>query len=573
MADIVKKMASGFLGLMVAAFVLGGCGEMNTGGPLKAPNMSGPKYGLFEVVLKSEVKLDNPFTDAQAEAVFTSPSGKDVAAEGFYFGQDEMGVKQWRVRFVPREHGRWRYAATLKASGNVVTNERGQFDCQGTQGHGFLRLSARNPYRMEYDDGTPFYPIGIQTCSFLQPDFDGPGPDGKRRSTTAEEWGKEFEGAVNLVRTQMGQGTTAGCALPLIAAGDKKAGVPPGPTDRYDLNLALRIDEAFKVYRERGMSQILILFQDMSLWGDGQSAFGSGRDVVNYKSKAAANLPAQERYIRYIVARFGCFVDIWELFNEDSFAPDDYLAHLAAVIRKADPYGHLITTNYARPSAAWSDIITWHEYMGMPANDVDPYLSQQIGLYKSYGKVVQNTEFGNQGGLSNVDPIKWRVAVWTAFTNESGVLFWGMSGRKVQPSTAPARGNANAYIGPDSRQHFRVLADFTRDMPVDMKPAPIGYTRHKDIRAYALGNGLVTAVYVHHFADYQKEYKHPDKLMVQTGPGRFKARWINPADGKEVAVDEFDTPQQYSLLAVPPVKIDLACRIDRTGLIELGANK
>jgi hypothetical protein len=263
------------------------------------------------------------------------------------------------------------------------------------------------------------------------------------------------------------------------------------------------------------------------------------------------------------VARFGCFVDIWELFNEDSFAPNDYLAHLAEVVRRADPYGHIITTNYARPREPWCQIVTWHEYMGMPANEVDLYLSQQIGLYKSYGKVVQNTEFGNQGGLSNVDPIKWRIGVWTAFMNESGMLFWSMSGRKVAAGPIKGPGNANAYVGADSRQHFRVLNAFTRDMPIDMKPVPIGYTRHKDIRLYALSNGQVTAVYVHHFADHEKEYRHEGKVMVQTGPGRFRARWIDPADGREVATEELNTPQHYSLLAVPPVKIDLACRIDR----------
>jgi hypothetical protein len=203
--------------------------------------------------------------------------------------------------------------------------------------------------------------------------------------------------------------------------------------------------------------------------------------------------------------------------------------------------------------------------MGMPANEVDLYLSQQIGLYKSYGKVVQNTEFGNQGGLSNVDPIKWRIGVWTAFMNESGLLFWSMSGRKVPAGPVKGPGNANAYVGPDTRQHFRVLNDFTRDMPIDMKPVPIGYTRHKDIRLYALSNGQVTAVYVHHFADHEKEYRYDDKLMVLTGPGRFRARWIDPADGREVATEELTTPQHYSLLAVPPVRIDLACRIDRIG--------
>ena len=45
----------------------------------------------------------------------------------------------------------------------VVVAAAGSFKCEGTPGHGFLRISKRNPFRYEYEDGTPFYPIGIQT--------------------------------------------------------------------------------------------------------------------------------------------------------------------------------------------------------------------------------------------------------------------------------------------------------------------------------------------------------------------------------------------------------------------------
>ncbi|KKL44663.1 hypothetical protein LCGC14_2363440, partial [marine sediment metagenome] len=242
--------------------------------------------------------------------------------------------------------------------------------------------------------------------------------------------------------------------------------------------------------------------------------------------------------------------------------PDDYLAHLAKVVRDADPYDRIITTNYARPRAKWCEIVTFHEYMGMPAAGVDAYLAKEIGKFKAYGKVVQNTEFGNQGWLSNYDPIKWRIAVWTAFMNESGILFWGMSGGKTT-GRRPYRGNANAYIGPESRQYFRVLNAFTRDMPIDMRPVASGYTEHNDLRIYALSNGAVSALYVHHFSDHKKAYQLPDPLFVQTGPGSFRVRWIDPADGKTVRTNRASTKGQYLSLKLPPVKIDLACRIDR----------
>ena len=335
-----KRMDSSVACIIVMGMLLSlacGCAQQqaNTGQPQTVV----PKYGMIDVSLFSRESLGNPFWDVAARARLTSPTGKDVEVEGFYYGDGE-----WRVRFVPREEGHWTYRATLTA-GKVLDEKRGEFACRGSAGHGFIRVSKVNPYRWEYEDGTPFYPIGIQTSGFLRPDFDGPDADGKWRGTSPENWLKEFKGAVNLVRTQFGQGTTDGCAVPLIPVPAKGAASSP---DRYDLELARKVDEIYRLHRAAGMSQILICFQDMSLFGEPKHVFGGGHDLKQSKSVSAANMPLQEKYLRYLVARYGAFVDIWELYNEDTWSPDDYLAHLAGVIRKADPYGHVVTTNLAR---------------------------------------------------------------------------------------------------------------------------------------------------------------------------------------------------------------------------------
>lgn len=546
--------------LGIAATMVGGLACAVTG----AETTTVPKYGLVELALHCADRFENPFRDAACSAEFVAPSGTRLRVEGFYDGDD-----CWRVRFVPREHGSWNWTARISGGAKPVESA-GQFECQGTEGHGFLRISRANPFRYEYEDGTPFYPVGIQTCNFLRPDFDGPEHEkGPRRMVSNAEWLQAFTGAVNLVRTQFGQGIRSGCALPLIAAPPKtEKGKAPLPftyqADRYDLALAREIDAVYREQRAAGISQILILLQDMSLWGQGMSAFGGIRDLVGYKSMRAPNLALQEQYIRYIVARYGAFADIWEIFNEDSFAPDDYLAHLAGVIRKADPYGRLLTTTYERPGASWSDMTTWHEYMGMPANEVDAYLVSQIALYKARGKLVQNTEFGNQNTLSNDDPLKWRIAVWTAHMQESSLLFWSMSQSKM-PAGFLKHGNANAYIGSETRGHFRVFHGLTRDLPVDLRPVTIGYTSQTDLRAYALCNGRQGLVYIHHFADHGKPYTLPSELMMQAGPGLWRLRWFSPDDGRELGTKEVRTPQQYLSFSLPEITVDLVGRLDRIG--------
>jgi hypothetical protein len=503
-----------------------------------------PRFGLFEIALTSPDAFQNPFMDVRVSAEFRAPDGRRVTVQGFYYGGAE-----WRVRLAPDQVGQWSYKARLSNTAKS-TLRSGTFRCVPSNRDGFVRVSKINPYRFELDSGKPFYPVGVQTCGYFQVDMDGPNPDGSSRIVPAATWIKAFEGATNLVRWQLGAGTRNGCALPLIPVG--------GSPDRYDTELAQKMDELLATQKAHGFSHIMVVFQDMSRWGAGETSFGNVRDVSGYKSITARNLRLQEAYIRYIVARFGCFVDIWEIFNEDSYAPDDYLAHLAAVIRKADPYGHPVTTNYTRP-AQWNELATWHAYVGMPANEVDIWVAAQVGKYKA-GKPVLNTEFGNKAILSNVDPIKWRVAAWAAFMSESNMLFWGMSGTKTTPGRP--RGNSNAYLGPDSRKHLRVLNDFTGDLPIDVRPVECSYSLEK-LRVYALANEKTAVIYVHHWADHKAPFVQKTPIYVHTGAGAYKATCIDPATGAVVHTQGISTRGQVAIFDLPPVTVDLACRLDR----------
>ena len=126
--------------------------------------ISVPLYGVFEADVTCAATMDNPFRDAVLTVDFHAPSGAVVPVTGFY-----AGGESWRVRFVPREPGAWTWQATLRTPGQTLSKQ-GTFACEGRAGHGFLRISPRNTRRFEFEDGTPFYPIGIQTCNFLKPD-------------------------------------------------------------------------------------------------------------------------------------------------------------------------------------------------------------------------------------------------------------------------------------------------------------------------------------------------------------------------------------------------------------------
>lgn len=509
-----------------------------------------PRFDVFEVALASKAVLDNPFSEAGARAEFTAPGGRVAHLEGFYAGAGE-----WKVRFVPDEVGAWHYQVELTGRG-TGTALAGSFECLPSQRHGFVRLSKRNPYRFEYDDGTPFYPIGQQLGWGVPPSSGFDGPAGETRANADREtFLAAFDGATNLIRSQLGCGTTAGVALDLLPG---KEGL-----DRYDLEHARKLDESCQALKARGWAQVLIPFQDMSLWGGCETAFGHSKDAGSaYKSLGGKHLPFLERYLRYVVARWSAYVDIWELFNEDSCAPNDFLAHLARVIREADPYRHPITTNYERPAEPWCEIVCPHHYMAYQAHEVPGLLSHEFARLKSFGKPVLYTEFGNKGNLSNYDPVKWRVAAWTAFLCESGIVYWNMSGRRTSPGSI--KSNANAYLGPDTREHFRILDSFTRELPIDLRPVLPGFTGQKayPVQTWALSNGRITVLYLHQFKELEQEVQLLP-LAVWTGPGRYRVRWMDPASGRTVREEELATEQFVLWLPAPAFRVDLAARLDR----------
>ena len=86
--------------------------------------------------------------------------------------------------------------------------------------------------------------------------------------------------------------------------------------DRYDLDVAAKLDATYELHRAAGFSEIATLLQDMSAFGTMSTAFGESRDTVNYKSIHANSLPLQEKYILYVIARWGALPVVWCMAGE-----------------------------------------------------------------------------------------------------------------------------------------------------------------------------------------------------------------------------------------------------------------
>ena len=511
------------------------------------------RLGLAEFELHYPDPVGNPFADVAAEAVFSGPAGEaEVRLDGFYDGDST-----WRFRFVPRQEGRWSARLSLEREGRQVASADKEFICRDDdphRSHGFLARSQVNPYRLQYEDGTPYYAIGIQECGHEGGGLDGPRRgEGQWRTVPMEQYLDAFQGAANLFRIQLGTGTRGGCAREIMKY---ELGLY-----RYDLDVSRLLDHTFSLLVERGFSTMLIPFQDMSLWTTDTTIFGPVRTLTGWKDVHDSAMQAAIRhYLRYLVARYACWTDVWEFFNEDIYVPDDWLAEISAYVRQIDPYRHLHSNSYERPQAPWCDVLAPHLYLRVPAAATEAILTRELARLKSFGKPVVFTEFGNKGNLSNRDPDKWRVAVWTAFMNESAVVFWGMGGIETIP-TEEGGGNSNAYLGPEARQYFRNFFAFAEGLPADLRPAMIGYPGGDGVARFALSNGQKTVIYLHHYAGYETATKAG--IYVWSWPGRFEIKWYHPAAGEWTAGGEVESSGNVLLFESPDFNQDLAALITR----------
>jgi len=521
-----------------------------SGGTANTP-FSVARWGVLELTVAYSGALENPFQDVEAVAEAVGPGGRSLRVCGFYDGDGA-----WRFRIVPDIEGAWQAKLSLLRDGKVVAGSETSFTCKGREGHGFVRISARNPYRFEWDDGTPFYPIGIQPGGYKEAGLDGPpGGHGAWRSVDWPTYLDAFQGKANLLRYQLGAGDTRAVAGEVLTG---KEGLY-----RYNLEFCRGLDESMRLARSHGFAAILTAFQDMSVWGEAGTAFGDNRATGAWKDASSAEtFRPVKAYLKYLVARYGAYVDIWEFFNEDSFTQSDRLAEMAAFVRKEDPYRHLLTTNVERPQEPWCDMATPHEYMWMPASEIDGHLCKELLRLKSFGKPVLYTEFGNQRRMSNVDPVKWRVAVWVAFMNESALLFWHMGGIQVEFAE---KSNANAYLGPQARQYFAVFQGIVKDVPVTARPVNAGWTeKGEKLWRYALSDGRMTLLYVHHYGDHTTPHE-PRSQKVWTGPGRFRITWLDPATGEVLKTGEAASDLGYMLTVdSPEITVDAVAKIEKS---------
>jgi hypothetical protein len=489
-------------------------------------------YNVYELTINHPVNYSNNWEDVNVAVVFSGP--ETIHINGFFYD-----TNIWKVRFAPPDTGAWSYAITFSTPTTVYTST-GTFSCIPSATKGFLRKHPNNPFRLIFPDGTLFNSVGFEDCVL---DFNGDG-------TPLDDFG--FDGGFYPPNT-LGSRTTLDKYMNAYGVNGAKFNLFRWTTNNCSFGLYNTITTSGNTYltKEGMFGDTLVRSlraNNIRIW---LTFFGPPvfNDINGSEPLEDA---AIERYVNYIVARYGAYVDIWELFNESS-ASNYYYNTISAYLRSIDPYHRLISVSDQQPQLACIDINSphWYQKESELVSDIDAY--NMITSRKSYNKPIIFGEQGNSvQNWDTLSSVRMRLRAWASFFAEGTLIFWNTSVCKNYMAAVAA----NIYLGPTERGYISALQYFTAFADTSTTQIKLTPQNPSQVRAYGLGSQRMTFGY---FVHYNTHANNVSTAFTIRLPRDGRISWINPADNSIVKTDSVSYGDQT--ISSPPFEIDLAMRI------------
>jgi hypothetical protein len=558
---------------------------------------------VFEITFRHEGVYRDPTWDVDIEVVFTAPGGATSTVGGFFYGSSkpqkpiitdaaERGQTQarwpcepadlWKARFAPREVGPWTYRYAFRTPSGARAEGTGTFAVVRGRNRpqGWLGINPSNPYRLSFEDGTPFFPVGFQDGVFDgnhngsamdAKSMEGPFRLDEARRRPAPPPGALFARgpSMNPVNADVyfGRHARAGFnlwrfsphnfSLPVFDIEYAAATATPA---RIRWEQAIMVDEMLRLTHRYGIRNFYGIFGFAKAFND------APRD--------APGMAKVRRIVKYSVDRWGALVDLWEILNEQKVA-DGWYEVVAPYLHEIDPYRRPVATSWERPELDCIDVNAPHWYGNEDELASDQVTAGRARTDKRFRKPVVYGEQGNSRGgedrtaegIGGVwDPgsaRRMRVRLWTALFAEIGLVFW-------ETSYAKDGHHMNIWLGPEERQYVRALQDFASrlDAAVAVAPVSLAGPQASAVRAYGLRSGKIAAVYLHHGQCEQcRSTGAKHRWDHERGPVRDLAvrldlpragmgYWYDPRTAAIVA--RFEASPGSRELTAPPFEVDLA---------------
>ena len=270
------------------------------------------RWGIYDINLEGP-RDGNPFLDVQVSAEFRHEH-RTVAVDGFYDGNGS-----YKVRFSPDIEGEWRY--TTRSNRRELDGRTGAIACAAPAAGNHGPVTVRNTAHFGYADGTRYEPFGTTCYAWIHQ------PDALQEQTLATLRTAPF----NKMRM---------CIFPKWYEYNRdEPRLYPfvNRTDytRFDPEFWRNLESRVHQLQAIGIEADLILFHPYDHWG--------------YALMGAA---ADERYLRYVVARMAAYRNAWwSVANEWDLVKGKTRAdwdRYFQILQSADPYGRLCSIHHSR---------------------------------------------------------------------------------------------------------------------------------------------------------------------------------------------------------------------------------
>jgi len=379
------------------------------------------QWGTAEIELAGP-QDGNPFVDVELSATFRQGT-RSLQVAGFYDGDGK-----YKIRFMPDAIGAWEYETHSNRS--ALSGKTGKVQAVAPKAGNRGPVGVRNTFHFAYADGTPFWQVGTTAYSWTnQPE-------------TLQEQTLRTLASAPFNKLRMGvfpKRYEFNTNEPPLYPFEGKA---PSQWDftRFNPVFFRNLERRVGQLRALGIEADVILFHpyDKGHWGFD-----------------AMPKEADERYLRYVVARLAAYRNVWwSMANEFDFikskSMEDWDRYFR-IVQASDPYQHLrsihnafVFYNHGKP---------WVTHVSVQSGSLATDVERAVLLRDVYNKPVVYDEVKYEGNFpqrwGNLTPQEMVLRFWEGaiagtyvghsetYTSPDDVVWWAKGG--VLRGQSPAR--------------------------------------------------------------------------------------------------------------------------------------
>jgi hypothetical protein len=460
------------------------------------------QYDIFEISLKGP-STGNPFLDVQLQATF-SLEHRSIIVDGFYDGEGT-----YKLRFMPDTLGEWRYTTTSNIA--PLNRQTGVFVCIAPQSGNHGPVSVRRGHHFAYADGTPYFPFGTTCYAWVH---QGKPYEEQTLATLRQGPFNKIRMCVFPKSYEYNHNEPEFYLFPRIAPATSAN--PLGTNDYSHFNPAFfaHFEQRLGELRDLNIEADLILFHPYDRWG-----------------YAAMDRDLDERYLRYIVARFSAYRNVWwslanefDLMKAKTTQDFDRLLHL---VQQCDPYQHLRSIHYSKVMYDYASPAVTHASLQSYDFAAAPLWLKAWNKPIVYDEVMYEGDLPRRwGNLSGEEMTRrfWLGVIAGCYVTHGETYLNAAGGEDEDDKIWWSNGGKLSGTSPARIGFLRRLLEETTTLGLEAPPDPY----YLNAVSYAQNSQGIDAKISPTAILYYFDLHQPAQYTFPLGAGTFQAELIDP---------------------------------------------